>query len=87
MTRPVTVSSVFQVSGLAHHDRETRKGVTHMSTTAVQGPDDVLEVVLGVDTHLDVHVAAVLSELAVPTTKRGYHSLLSWAEGFACSSP
>lgn len=60
-----------------------------MSTTAVQGPDDVLEVVLGVDTHLDIHVAAVLDqlsrplgELAVPTTKRGYHSLLAWAEGF-----
>jgi transposase len=60
-----------------------------MSTTAVQAPDDVLEVVLGVDTHLDVHVAAVLDqlgrplgELAVPTTKRGYHTLLAWAEGF-----
>ncbi|MCA1717307.1 MAG: IS110 family transposase [Actinobacteria bacterium] len=60
-----------------------------MSTTAVQGPENVLEVVLGVDTHLDIHVAAVLDqlgrplgELAVPTTKRGYHSLLAWAEGF-----
>src|SRR5215210_9448845 len=60
-----------------------------MSTTAVQGPENVLEVVLGVDTHLDIHVAAVLDqlgrplgEMAVPTTKRGYHSLLAWAEGF-----
>jgi transposase len=48
------------------------------------------EVVLGVDTHLDFHVAVVLDglgrrlgELAVPTTKKGYESLVSWAEGFA----
>src|SRR4051812_32094612 len=47
------------------------------------------EVVLGVDTHLDVHVAVALDslgrrlgELAVPTTKKGYESLLSWVEGF-----
>jgi transposase len=47
------------------------------------------EVVLGVDTHLNVHVAVALDglgrrlgELAVPTTKKGYESLLSWVEGF-----
>jgi transposase len=47
------------------------------------------EVVLGVDTHLDVHVAVALDglvrrlgELAVPTTKKGYESLISWVEGF-----
>jgi transposase len=46
-------------------------------------------VVLGVDTHLDAHVAVALDglgrrlgELAVPTTKKGYESLVSWAEGF-----
>lgn len=49
----------------------------------------VEEVVLGIDTHLDVHVAVALDglgrrlgELAVPTTKKGYESLLSWVEGF-----
>jgi transposase len=49
----------------------------------------VEEVVLGVDTHLDAHVAVALDglgrrlgELAVPTTKKGYESLVSWAEGF-----
>jgi transposase len=49
----------------------------------------VVEVVLGVDTHLDAHVAVALDglgrrlgELAVPTTKKGYASLVSWAEGF-----
>jgi transposase len=54
-------------------------------------PGDVAEeVVLGVDTHLDVHVAVALDglgrrlgELAVPTTEKGYESLISWAEGFA----
>ncbi len=47
------------------------------------------EVVLGVDTHLDFHVAMVLDHLGrrlgeskVPTTTGGYRSLLSWAEGF-----
>ena len=49
----------------------------------------VEEVVLGVDTHLDFHVAVVLDHLGrrlgeskVPTTTGGYRSLLSWAEGF-----
>jgi transposase len=60
-----------------------------VSTTRVQGSDDVVEVVLGVDTHLDAHVVVALNQLgrplgklAVPTAKRGYHTLLSWAEGF-----
>jgi transposase len=46
-------------------------------------------VVLGVDTHLDAHVAVALDglgrrlgELTVPTTTRGYERLLRWAEGF-----
>jgi transposase len=49
----------------------------------------VEEVVLGVDTHLDLHVAVVLDglgrrlgELAVATTEKGYESLVCWAEGF-----
>jgi transposase len=49
----------------------------------------VAEVVLGVDTHLDVHLAVALDHLgrrlsifSVPTTKSGYESLLAWAEGF-----
>ena len=44
---------------------------------------------VGVDTHLDVHVAVALDglgsplgELAVPTTTKGYEKLASWAEGF-----
>jgi len=47
------------------------------------------EVVLGVDTHLDFHVAVVLDHLGrrlgeskVPTTVRGYRNLVCWAEGF-----
>jgi transposase len=46
-------------------------------------------VVLGVDTHLDLHVAVALDhlgrrlgELTVPTTTRGYERLLRWVEGF-----
>jgi hypothetical protein len=47
------------------------------------------EVILGVDTHLDVHVAVALDhlgrrlgELSVPTKAKGYESLVCWAEGF-----
>ncbi|PRC93981.1 Transposase [Solimicrobium silvestre] len=44
------------------------------------------EVILGVDTHLDTHVAAVISHtgkllgtLATPTDANGYLKLLAWA--------
>jgi hypothetical protein len=55
----------------------------------VEGFASVHGVVLGVDTHLDLHVAVALDqlgrrlgELTVPTTTRGYQRLLRWAEGF-----
>ena len=54
----------------------------------VDGLDRADEVLLGVDTHLDVNVAVALDqlgrrlgELKVPTTTRGYERLLRWAEG------
>jgi transposase len=57
--------------------------------TDAQSQDTVAEVVLGVDTHLDFHVAVALDELGrrlgeltVPTTAKGYQSLVSWAERF-----
>ncbi len=61
-----------------------------MATSGTRGPEDVDEVVLGVDTHLDFHVVAVvldrlgrrLGESKVPTTLKGYRNLLCWAEGF-----
>jgi transposase len=52
-------------------------------------PEAKAEVTLGVDTHLDVHVAVALDhlgrrlgELSVPTTAKGYESLVRWAEDF-----
>jgi transposase len=46
-------------------------------------------VVLGVDTHLDFHVAVALDrvgrrlgEVRVPTTAEGYERVVRWAEGF-----
>src|SRR5215207_7539093 len=54
-----------------------------------EGSATLAEVVLGVDTHLDLHVAVALDQLgrrlgalSVPTTAMGYQSLVSWAEGF-----
>jgi transposase len=50
---------------------------------------DPAEVVLAVDTHKDVHVAAVLTTLGVllatssfPTTAKGYRQMLVLARGF-----
>jgi transposase len=56
----------------------------------VPGAGDVADdVVLGVDTHLDFHVAVALDrlgrrlgEVKVPTTPEGYGRLVRWAEGF-----
>jgi transposase len=51
--------------------------------------DDEHVVILGVDTHLDVHVAAVLDELgqtietsSFAANPGGYEQLLAWASGF-----
>ena len=51
-------------------------------------PDDVGEVILGVDTHETEHVAALLNALgrlletrSFPANARGYRQLLSWARG------
>jgi transposase len=60
-----------------------------VTTIGAERPDTEVAVILGVDTHLDAHVAVALDslgrrlgELAVPTTRKGYESLVSWAEGF-----
>jgi transposase len=60
-----------------------------MATSGIRAGEDVAEVVLGVDTHLEFHVAVVLDllgrrlgELKVPATVKGYRELLRWAEGF-----
>jgi hypothetical protein len=60
-----------------------------VTTNGTCGSRDVTEVVLGMDTHLDFHVAVVLDllgrrlgESKIPTTLKGYRNLLRWAEGF-----
>jgi hypothetical protein len=54
----------------------------------VKDVPSVDEVILGVDTHVDLHVAVALDqlgrrlrEITVPTSTRGYARLLRWAEG------
>jgi hypothetical protein len=57
---------------------------------ALERPDTTeAEVILGVDTHLDFHVAVAvdhlgrrLGESSVQATAKGYEGLLCWAEGF-----
>jgi transposase len=62
-----------------------------LSSTLEQIPasPELPEVVLGVDTHKDVHVGAVLDAVGTllgtgsfPTTAAGYEQLLAWACGF-----
>jgi transposase len=59
------------------------------TTTDEERPSAALEVVLGVDTHLDAHAAVALDHhgrrlgaLSLPTTEKGYEELLLWAKGF-----
>jgi len=60
-----------------------------VKTIGTERPDTELAVILGVDTHLDFHVAVAvdhlgrrLGEVSVPTSAKGYERLLRWAEGF-----
>jgi transposase len=58
-------------------------------TISAERPDTKVVVILGVDTHLEFHVAVAvdhlgrrLGEASVPTTAKGYEMLLRWAEAF-----
>jgi transposase len=58
-------------------------------TISAERPDTKVVVILGVDTHLEFHVAVAvdhlgrrLGELRVPATAKGYDRLLGWAEAF-----
>ena len=58
-----------------------------MMTIGAEWSETKVAVILGVDTHLDFHVAVDhlgkrLGESSVPTTAKGYEKLLRWAEGF-----
>ena len=90
----MTRHSFVRSPDLRASSNEETEGSDSVRTIANEGrrsesAGTVIEVVLGVDTHLDVHLAVVLdhlgrrlSALSVPTTKKGYESLLAWAEGF-----
>ena len=71
----------------------TAKGADDVTMIGAERPDTGVAVILGVDTHLDFHVAVAvdhlgrrLGEASVPTTVKGYERLLSWAEGAWWSS-
>ena len=61
-----------------------------MRTIGAERPETtVIEVILGVDTHLNFHVAVAIDHLGrrlgesnVPTTAKGYERLLRWAKSF-----
>jgi transposase len=73
----------------ARSDRDAERGAMDVTMSGRGGSATVAGVVLGVDTHLELHVAVALDqlgrrlgELAVPTTAKGYESLVCWAESF-----
>src|SRR3712207_3664055 len=73
----------------ARSDCDAERGAMDVMMSGREDSATVAGVVLGVDTHLDLHVAVALDqlgrrlgELTVPTTTRGYERLLRWAEGF-----
>jgi transposase len=87
----VTRHSIVRLPGRwASNETATRREVTDVRATGVQNSaGTVKEIVLGVDTHLDVHVAVALDGLGrhlgeskIPTTLRGYGQLLGWVQGF-----
>jgi hypothetical protein len=87
-TGDVTPHSIVRSPRRVGSERDIERGSTDvmMMTDAERA---ATEVVLGVDTHLDVHVAVALDrlgrrlgELSVPTTAKGYERLVRWAEGF-----
>lgn len=60
--------------------------MTIVADTAPPAPVDVLGMILGVDTHADFHVAAVIDPLgrhlghaSFDTTVAGFKALLAWA--------
>jgi transposase len=69
----------------------TAKGADNVTMIGAERPDSTtgVAVILGVDTHLDFHVAVALDHLgrrlgesSVPATVKGYERFLLWAEGF-----
>ncbi|MFB7294196.1 transposase [Actinacidiphila glaucinigra] len=61
----------------------------HPTLPTQHAPDLSEDVILGVDTHKDVHVAAVITTLGAslthqefPTTAVGYRQLIAWARSF-----
>lgn len=62
-----------------------------MTSPVQQTNNNAQEIVVGVDTHKDFHVAAVLSAAGVllgtrsfPATADGYRNLVSWVTGSGC---
>jgi transposase len=71
-------------------DRDTEGSTKDVVMSGIRSSESTDgEVVLGVDTHLDFHVAVALDhlgrrlgEVTVPTTIKGYERLLCWADEF-----
>jgi transposase len=83
-------SIVRSPSPRARSDRDAQeRGAMDVMMSGQEGSATVAGVVLGVDTHLDLHVAVALDqlgrrlgELTVPTNVQGYQSLVCWAKSF-----
>src|SRR5215208_4373721 len=79
----------FSPAARVESDRYIERSCANVTTIGAKRLETKVEVILGVDTHLDFHVAVAidhlgrrLGEASVPTTAKGYEKLLCWAEGF-----
>ncbi|MFF1723178.1 IS110 family transposase [Streptomyces sviceus] len=68
---------------------QAQPSMTQKSHPRHDTTDQHEQILLGVDTHKDVHVAAVITSTGLlldtpsfPTTREGYRQLLSWARAF-----
>jgi transposase len=64
-------------------DRDIERSCADVTMIGAERAETKVEVILGVDAHLDVHMAVAvdhlgrrLGELSVPTTAKGYERLL-----------
>ncbi len=83
----MTPHSIVRSLGRRGKSDRSTKGAADVTMTGDESSRNIAEVVLGVDTHLDIHVAVALDqlgrhlgELSVPTTVKGYEKLICWAQ-------
>ena len=82
---PITVLTDFPADHFTHHHLTGMAPSKLTHSTDFRQPD----VIVGIDTHKDLHVAVALApnggmlgEHRIPATRKGYDELIDWTEAF-----